>query len=545
MSRFDKGRERARQLCEEFKRLEADALNEAATRLRFVDAILFECLDWDRTQVSVERHDGTGNYSDYLLQPDGSALGVVEAKKAGVYFVLPVEQKRASRKRRLSAVRGLDENVSNAVQQCAQYAFNESAPIGVVCNGWQVIAFWLRPPAGVRWADGHALVFDSLDDILDGFDELWEVLSVTGVRELRLQDLIGKRPDGPPPSKKSATIKNFHDLKLRNELQSELHLLADLVFGDAIFEDRKLFHEHCYCDAGALPQNRRLARDYFRQLYPEKFGQTTKAPTLKPARTKKGVADELKRPAASKKPFLVLGDVGVGKSTFIENLFLREINDPQLILLRLDLSDKPSSPSDLPALGRLKDLEPTAYLRAEIDKLTELASNPDRHLQAIFAHLKRGQSRDTAIVFDNVDQRTDMQDATFVLAQVAASTWDVFTLVTLRPSTLSRSGDMSPVRGYHPIGFTVHPPRFEKMLSLRLATAIRMLRGELPLPLNGAHGGRLFGDYSKQLRRESRARRVLRYHVERQHARGSRVSYELPFLRPCRCGENSSQLASK
>jgi hypothetical protein len=70
-----------------------------------------------------------------------------------------------------------------------------------------------------------------------------------------------------------------------------------------------------------------------------------------------------------------------------------------------------------------------------------------------------------------------------VLAQVAASTWDVFTLVTLRPSTFARSGDTSPIRGYHPIGFTVHPPRFDKMLSLRLETAIRMLRGDLPLPL--------------------------------------------------------------
>lgn len=523
MSRFDEGRARVEQLCEEFGALPAAAMNEAATRLRFVDTLLFECLDWDRsTQVSVETYDGNGDYSDYLLQPDGLAMAVVEAKKKGIYFELPVEQKPTSRVRKLAAVRGLNGQISAAVEQCAAYALSESAPIGVVCNGWQLIIFWLRQPVGVRWRDGSALVFDSLNDMLQGFDELWEALSVTAVRALNLSDRIGKRLDGPPPPKKSASIKNYHGLKLRNDLQAELHLLADLVFGDAIFEDRQLFHEHCYCEAGALPQNRKMARDYYRQLYPEKFGQTTKAPTLKPARTKKGVADELKRPAASKKPVLVLGDVGVGKSTFIENLFLREINDPQMVVLRLDLSDKPSSPADLPAftvaeitrslasrydidiqsdkflrgvyhgellklaaspIGRLKEADPTAYLKAEIAKLDELAAQPDRHLQSIFAHLKRGQGRDVAIVFDNVDQRADMQDAAFVLAQVAASTWDVFTLVTLRPSTFSRSGDSSPVRGYHPIGFTVYPPRFEKMLDLRLGTAIRMLRGELPMPL--------------------------------------------------------------
>src|SRR6478752_1296090 len=137
MSRFDEGRARLERLCEEFRALTPAGMNEASTRLRFVDSLLFECLDWDRSsQVSVETHDGNGDYSDYLLRPDGMAMAAVEAKKTGIYFELPIEQKPTSRVRKLAAVRGLDAQISSAVEQCAGYAFSESAPIGVVCNGW-------------------------------------------------------------------------------------------------------------------------------------------------------------------------------------------------------------------------------------------------------------------------------------------------------------------------------------------------------------------------------------------------------------------------
>jgi len=522
VSRYDEGFARVQRLAARLAEGDHLQINEAATRLRFIDELLFECLDWDKAaQAEPELRDIDGGYLDYALKPDGSTLLVVEAKRAGIYFELPVEQVH-SRERSISALRSISPSLAAAMDQVAQYAFNQGAPLAVVTNGWQLVAFSVRAPMGKRWIDGRAFVFKDANELVAGFPILWEALSVTGVRNLHLIDQLSGSLETSSPSKRSATIPNYNRLKGRNDLQSELQILADLVFGDALFTDRQLFHEHCYCDSGSLPNNRKLARDYFQQLYPERFSELTGAPTLKPARTRGGIAEELKRPAAIKKPVLVLGDVGVGKSTFLEHLFLREINDPQLILIRLDLSDKPSTAEDLAGftlgeisrslreryqidiaadaflrgvyhgelarlasspVGRVRELDPQRYLQHEIDKLEELARTQDRHIESIFRHIQRGQGRKVALVFDNVDQRLEMQEPTFILAQIAASTWDVFTMVTLRPSTLARSTDISPLKGYQPFAFTVYPPRFDKMLQRRVSTAIKMFRGELALPL--------------------------------------------------------------
>src|SRR5260370_39318033 len=62
--------------------------NEATTRLQLIDRIFFECLGWDRNDVTAEEaHDG--QYADYTFDVPRKLL-IVEAKKEGVYFELPV-----------------------------------------------------------------------------------------------------------------------------------------------------------------------------------------------------------------------------------------------------------------------------------------------------------------------------------------------------------------------------------------------------------------------------------------------------------------------
>jgi len=62
--------------------------NEATTRLQIIDRIFFECLGWDRNDVTAEEAHG-GQYADYTFNVPRKLL-IVEAKKEGTYFELPV-----------------------------------------------------------------------------------------------------------------------------------------------------------------------------------------------------------------------------------------------------------------------------------------------------------------------------------------------------------------------------------------------------------------------------------------------------------------------
>ncbi len=77
----------------------AENTNEATTRLRAIDTILFEVLGWDKQYVSVEKHCREVGYADYAMQTEEEHLiMIIEAKKAadvetkkklGESFIIP------------------------------------------------------------------------------------------------------------------------------------------------------------------------------------------------------------------------------------------------------------------------------------------------------------------------------------------------------------------------------------------------------------------------------------------------------------------------
>lgn len=66
---------------------ETEVLNEADTRLKIIDEILFNCLGWDKDKVTVESHVHDG-YVDYKLGTQGHRF-IIEAKKVGRSFQFP------------------------------------------------------------------------------------------------------------------------------------------------------------------------------------------------------------------------------------------------------------------------------------------------------------------------------------------------------------------------------------------------------------------------------------------------------------------------
>lgn len=111
--------------------------NEATTRLQLIDRLLFECLGWAKDDAICEEPHGR-EYTDYTLSAPRRIL-IVEAKKEGDYFELPLERPRLEYA--LSSLMRDHEGLKAAIEQAAGYCQSRGVLFGAVTNGHQMVAF--------------------------------------------------------------------------------------------------------------------------------------------------------------------------------------------------------------------------------------------------------------------------------------------------------------------------------------------------------------------------------------------------------------------
>jgi hypothetical protein len=295
----------------------AASRNEATTRLQLIDRLFFECLGWSKNDAVLEqRHDG--EYADYVFSTFRPVL-IVEAKKESNYFELPVGQAKIEYS--ITALRRDFPNVKLAVEQVAGYCQSRGVPFGAVSNGHQLIAFVATRSDGNPPLEGRALVFDSLDHMAAHFLDLWQALSRPGIEDRKLlYRLIGAAP--VLPRKLSATLADYPGLKKRDLIQTDLQILSEIVIEDVIRSPdlEPEFLRQCYCQSGALSQFALTSKDILAARYSALFDSAHQGPSTVPATTKDGISPELLGVSVSRRPILLIGDVGAGKTTFIRHL---------------------------------------------------------------------------------------------------------------------------------------------------------------------------------------------------------------------------------
>ena len=228
---------------------EADR-NEATTRAHLIDLLIYDALGWDRHSVTLEEHHG-GEYADYTLHAPRPLL-IVEAKREGSYFEVPIGP--GSRVRGLKPLIRGNETLRLAVSQVATYCQSRGVSYAAVSNGHQLVCFLATRLDGIPPLEGRALVFASLDEMLERFLDLWQHLSPYGLTDGHLRrTLVGDTSPNLPP-KLAASIKGYPGIQRRNVLQTDLQILSELVLED-ITRHREIeptFLEECYCPSGAL-----------------------------------------------------------------------------------------------------------------------------------------------------------------------------------------------------------------------------------------------------------------------------------------------------
>ncbi|WP_054003769.1 hypothetical protein [Shimia sp. SK013] len=99
-------------LCREAKSL-PDSSNEANTRFKILDRLLYDCLAWSKEEAEREKSQGQ-EYTDYELQ--SPPIAILEAKKVGLTFSIPVS-KRPSLYRPVKDIAAASVECEKAINQ--------------------------------------------------------------------------------------------------------------------------------------------------------------------------------------------------------------------------------------------------------------------------------------------------------------------------------------------------------------------------------------------------------------------------------------------
>ena len=519
MSTFERGENALDELIRESSR----DLNEATTRRRLIDVLLSEVLGWPQDQIRCEEHI-QGDYLDYTLG-EPLLLAVLEAKRTSLTFEVPAGMN--SGLINIQTLYGHSKNNQSAIDQVLGYCQKAGAAIAVLSNGYQYVAFLGSRTDGKRPLDGRAYYYASLEDIRANYHQFWDFLSHDGVNRGDLRRVLSVSAVlTPPPQPLSSRINAYPGYRIGSEMETDLRILGDLFIQDVVREESVTdeFLQQCYCSSGALSQYSAVSKEILRTRYMALDHQVK----TESARGRKGpnesLTNDVVASALTRRPIVLLGDVGVGKSIFLKHLFrveARELLDKTVVFYvdflehsglfedvpehlvvsiastlldvhSIDMNDRDFVRSvynrEINAFkrgiyGALEETDAKEHQRRELEMLAQHMAKEYEHARRSLESLQNSRGYNFVIVLDNVDQhQASFQEQIFVAGQSLAQTWPVAVFISLRPDTFHESRRSGALAAYQPRVFTVSPPRSDQVVVKRLdfAKAELIKVGRLP-----------------------------------------------------------------
>lgn len=501
-----------------FDRYRSDGIqeNEAEIRFQLIDQLLLG-LGWPKGQTHVEQYLDGGR-TDYEL---GHPPRIIVEAKAGPGFVFPAGHRR----RALTDIPSLmkaDPALDKAIQQLQSYCASRGVEIGVVANGFQIVAFAGVRTDGVPPLRGHAIVLDGAEEIVSRFAQLWQFLSPDGVIDDRLVEYLKLAGKPVSRSKPAQRIAGYPRSRPRTPLQRDLALLAELLLLDIPGREgfSRLFMEHCYVSDTKLQSYTRLGLSAIRQDhagFTDEMGNRAETQQVR-STTLAGLLKSTRSESLLRRPIVLLGDVGVGKTAFLKSLMMRAGDErktyPIMLYIDFNLAASLTSVSSFIAAETLRQLKslygvdassdsmvrelyreeldsfaggifgvlaataPDTYEQRRLEHVATLLEDREEHLRRLLSHL--GSERELAVVIDNADLRSPaIQMEAMAAARRFAELPNVSAFVSMRPKTFADLfAAMGEGRSF--TVFEIAAPSVDAIMGKRLEFAISLARGKIP-----------------------------------------------------------------
>lgn len=491
----------------------ATGANEATTRIRAIDTIVFDVLGWDKLRVETEKHARATGFVDYCFETSGNVSLVIEAKKDEQTFLLP-SRKYTEKPFGFGLLAEECRGAYDAMVQAAGYATTLGSRYIAISNGHQwllALSYVPNQPIDERLV----YVFESVDAIKKRFQLFWDCFSYHAIYSNSPAIGLSESRKKPAPAKLSNTIPGYPLAIERNHLKNELSYVLSMVWDELNSNDNsKDFLKKCYIFPDSSDEAFFVAKEIIEKRNKQDILVTEEAlPSQK--------VPQLITDYSTEKPILVLGEIGHGKSTFLK--YLRQIKAEEelknYIQLDIDFLDNPEKLKDVPdfiireiirqlldryEIDIAEDKFARAVLKAEINrfkksprgqafsvdskdyKLSEIeyieSFQRDHHeyLKYVFQHIKSSHGKSIAIFFDNLDKRQpDIQEEAFLRSSAMARDWKALIFVCLRPSTYHSSKRSGVLDSIAPKIISITAPNAKILLKKRFGYAAIMAKGEV------------------------------------------------------------------
>ncbi len=499
--------------------------NEAQNRFHFIDELIVKCLGWKKSNINVEVR-GDGGITDYEL--GALPYAILEAKKETLQFSFPPKA-GVEKTTKLRNIYDFCSNAKSAIDQVIDYSTRRGVPLAIVCNGPQMIIFQTIV-SGQSLYDMECRYFDGLKDYQNNFSKLWDFLSPEGLQESVALSALNVTKSSAIPLRPSSSIANIREVKHRNNFQENLNSICQMLLQSiANHEEVKSdFYKNCYVNLEANNRHLLLSKNIIENRYSRATAPNKPNAIREKIRTKSDnsgrfeVDHHVLMESITTEPVVVLGDVGVGKTSFFENMYQDAFGgkSEEVYFLTIDLGSEANLSDDLKihtiesvfsqlrqkynidvyedtfvrsiyhdeierfSTGIFSKLRKAGgtYERELVSHLAQLTSNNANHLHATLAHLAKGRNKTIIIIIDNADQRTfDIQQKAFLIAKEIASKRCSIVFIALRPSTFYLSKTTGALSGYKSKFFTISPPPADQVIEKRLVYALRVITGRIKL----------------------------------------------------------------
>jgi len=457
-------------------------MNEAETRVKIIDSILNDCLGWEEGCIRREEHINVG-YMDYELLIGGSTRLVLEAKRAGEYFEIPEFKYRRTYK--LSGAIETVANLMDAIKQVRGYCDEIGCKYGAVFNGYQLVIF----PAisvGKSWKEGFCTVFNSLSDLKENFNFLWNILAYENVKQGSLIKTIDIGKELITFKKVIRDIHNPDQLWARNYLYTYIQPIADLIFSELIDEKRAEVLKECY----VFERSNRLLGDeitgYFKDKLPY-FAEKYKIKDIFERDKRAGVFEkefaEKKHITTHGSTLILVGGIGSGKSTFLHRFFKVVLaNHENLLWFYVDFRTASLNESELESyvINRIIEQWYEKYavkLTSNLEELGFAAAPTEKQFLAKLFNILHVLKFEITIILDNLDQHDlSFQEKIFMVSSNLTETLKTVTILALREETFITSTRTGVFSAYNIPKFHISSPDFITLIIARLNFAINYLK---------------------------------------------------------------------
>jgi Cdc6-like AAA superfamily ATPase len=290
--------------------------NEAETRCELIDQIL-TAIGWECGGFAREVGSGTGDYIDYELPRSSHPRLIVEAKRSGQSFALDETKLETGQTRALSTLLKLGGKLRDALKQAAGYCNDRAIPYACVTNGYQWLFFRGLSSESHSWNEGRVIVFASAKAVISNFDDFLACLAPHKVNSPEISRRLAK----PTSQEIPRSIIPIESLTLRRKpVSADLLDLRKAIglqfFGKIHGGDRTAMLSNCYIEPGDRPE--------FDRSLQRLLDDTLSGDIFDTEKTYDGSTRDFAEHLQSldiagsiKYPILVVGNVGVGKTTFL------------------------------------------------------------------------------------------------------------------------------------------------------------------------------------------------------------------------------------